>query len=87
MDHDRTLYSAMENAASMQDEPRTGSPGWVRECREPTNLDTLLLAIRGRHSSNPIDKVCAIAFPFQKRESRNFHKVTFPIYGPTRRFQ
>ena len=78
MDHDHTLYSAMKNAASM---------GPVTELREPTKLDSLLRAMRGRHSSNPIDKVCAIAFPFQKRESRNFHKVTFPIYGPTRRFQ
>ena len=55
---------------------------WEDERREPTNLDTLLLAIRGRHSANPIDKICAIAFPFQKRGSRNFHNVTFPIYDP-----
>ena len=38
--------------------------------------------MRGRHSSNPIDKVCAIAFPFQKRQQGSFH-VTFPIYDPS----
>ena len=48
----------MKNAASM---------GPVTELREPTKLDSLLRAMRGRHSSNPIDKICAIAFPFQKR--------------------
>ena len=55
---------------------------WEDERREPTNLDTLLLAIRGRHSANPIDKICAIAFPFQKRAVHNFHNITFPIYDP-----
>ena len=78
MDHDHTLYSAMENAASMRDQDTK----WWRWEREPTNLSTLLLAMRGRHSSNPIDKICAIAFPFQKRAARNSHKVTFPIYDP-----
>ena len=48
----------------------------------PTNLHDLFLAIRDRHSSNPIDKVCAIAFPFQKRGNGDFH-VTFPIYDPS----
>ena len=46
------------------------------------NLNTLLLAMRGRHSSNPIDKVCAIAFPFQKRRQGSF-PVKFPIYDPS----
>ena len=51
-----------------------------RTCREPVDLDALLRAMRGRHSSNPIDKVCAIAFPFQKRRFDNFDNITFPIY-------
>ena len=63
----------MKNAASM---------GPVTELREPTKLDSLLRAMRGRHSSNPIDKICAIAFPFQKRAVPNFHNITFPIYDP-----
>ena len=54
-----------------------------RRPRNPVNLDTLLLAMHGRHSSNPIDKVFAIAFPFQKRETHNVHNVTFPIYDPS----
>ena len=48
--------------------------------REPTNLDALLHAMRGRHSSNPIDKVCAIAFPFQQRRSLNCDDVSLPRY-------
>ena len=51
-----------------------------RTCREPVDLDALLRAMRGRHSSSPIDKVCAIAFPFQKRRFDNFDNITFPIY-------
>ena len=54
-----------------------------RRPRNPVNLDALLLAMHGRHSSNPIDKVFAIAFPFQKRETHNVHNVTFPIYDPS----
>ena len=81
VDRDRSLYSAMKNAASMGDGLNESRRVLLRR-REPTNLDTLLLAMRGRHSANPIDKVCAIAFPFQKRAARNFHKVTFPIYDP-----
>ena len=63
----------MENAASMG----------CSSNREPTNLDALLHAMRGRHSSNPIDKVCAIAFPFQQRRSLNSDDVTLPIYDHT----
>ena len=48
----------------------------------PTKLHDLFLAISDRHSSNPVDKVCAIAFPFQKRGRGNF-QVTFPIYDPS----
>ena len=51
--------------------------------REPADLSTLLYAMRGRYSSNAIDKVCAIAFPFLKRGSHNFRNVTFPIYDPS----
>ena len=64
----------MENAASMRD---TNSD--YDHC---VNLNTLLLAVRGRHSSNPIDKVCAIAFPFQKHRQGSF-QVTLPIYDPS----
>ena len=35
----------------------------------------------GRSSSNPIDKVCAMALPFQKLGSHNFDNVTLPIYN------
>ena len=54
----------------------------ITDSRNPADLNTLLRAMRGRHSSNPIDKVCAIAFPFQKRVARNSHNITFPIYDP-----
>ena len=47
------------------------------------DLDALLHAIRRRHSSNPIDKVCAIAFPFKKHESFNNNCMTLPIYDPS----
>ena len=42
-------------------------------------MNALLLAMRGRYSSNPIDKVCAIVFPFQKR----IRDITLPIYDPS----
>ena len=42
-----------------------------------------MLAVHGRYSTNPIDKVCAIALPFQKRGFHNFKEVTFPIYDPS----
>ena len=51
--------------------------------KQPADLKALLLAMRGRHSANPIDKVCAIAFPYQKRTTHNDHIVTFPIYDPS----
>ena len=47
------------------------------------DLDALLRAIRRQHSSNPIDKVCAIAFPFKKHESFNYNRMTLPIYDPS----
>ena len=68
----------MTNAASMRDNMRAETGAF----NTPTELNTLLLAMCGRYSSNPIDKVCSIAFPFQKRGSSNFHSVTFPIYDP-----
>ena len=46
------------------------------------DLDALLREMRKRHSSNPIDKICAIAFPFMKWQcnyARN-GKITLPIY-------
>ena len=62
----------MKNAASIPDY-KTGNP---------VDLNTLFRAMRGRYSSNPIDKVCAIAFPFQKRVSSNYSNITLPIYDP-----
>ena len=50
---------------------------------EVPNLDTLLRSMLGRHSSNPIDKVCSITFPFQRGGSAPFVNVTFPIYDPS----
>ena len=71
----------MANAASMRDHWKTVLEGFGTP-RKPPDLNIILLRMRGRHSSNPIDKVCAIAFPFQKRGSFNFHNITFPIYDP-----
>ena len=66
----------MKKAASMRGGEALGTQ------REPADLNALLISMRGRHSSNLIDKVCAIAFPFQKRAVHNFHNITFPIYDP-----
>ena len=54
-----------------------------RNTRDLADLDALLRAILERHSTKPIDKVCAIALPFQKRGSNNYEDVTFPIYDPS----
>ena len=67
----------MENAASIRDRRSDSTYTGI-----PVNLNTLLLAMRGRHSSNPIDKVCAIAFPLQKNRIFNF-QVKLPIYDPS----
>ena len=60
---------------------------WELSPREPsvksTDLTALLRAMCGRHSSNPVDKVCAISLPFQKRESHNYESVIFPMYDPS----
>ena len=50
--------------------------------REFVNVSALLGTMRGRYSSNPIDKICALALPLQKRGSHNFECVTFPTYDP-----
>ena len=47
-----------------------------------TNVDDLFRAMRGRYSSNPMDKVFAIAFPLQKN-SLIGKRVTLPIYNPS----
>ena len=78
--HNVTLHDAMLNAASMPDQSMFKHPGG--QSRPPTTLHALLLALRDRHSSQPIDKVWAIAFPFQKRRNSNF-SVTLPIYDPS----
>ena len=44
------------------------------------DLKFVLHAMRGRHSSKPIDKVCAIALPLQRLGSSNSEKVICPIY-------
>ena len=92
--HNTTLYDAMLNAASTPDHSlhviydldpadRIGNGLKMDHSRiDIPNLRTLFLAIRDRHSSKPIDKVWAIAFPFQKLGNVNFH-VTFPIYDPS----
>ena len=44
------------------------------------DLDALLRGMRKRHSSYPIDKICAIAFPFMKCNYVSDHYMTLPIY-------
>ena len=48
--------------------------------RELPDLDAILCSMSGRYSSNLIDKVCSIAFPFQRRGPDVMAKVAFPIY-------
>ena len=65
----------MTYAASMQ--PTTQFTG------EVANLDSLFRAVGGRYSSNPLDKIFAIAFPFHRREPGmpgRGSKITLPIY-------
>ena len=50
--------------------------------RKLPNLDILLRSMNGRYSSNPIYKVCSIAFPFQRRGPDNRIRMTLPIYDP-----
>ena len=50
--------------------------------RELPNLDVILRSLNGRYSSNPIDKVCSVAFPFQRRGFDPEIRMTFPIYDP-----
>ena len=45
-----------------------------------SDLNALLLGLRKRHSSNPIDKMCAIAFPFMKCNYAASLRITLPIY-------
>ena len=44
------------------------------------DLNALLCGMRKRHSSNPIDKMCAIAFPFMKCNYDINLDITLPIY-------
>ena len=44
------------------------------------DLNALLRGVRKRHSSNPIDKMCAIAFPFMKCNYAIDLDMTLPIY-------
>ena len=74
----------MGNAAGYDDLPEEQTrqlyPG-VYVPRGMPDLDALLRAMHGRYSSNPIDKVWAIAFPFQRRQTRGHVAVTLPIYN------
>ena len=65
----------MNNAASIQHKSKS-------YFNEYADLDAIFHTMRGRHSSNPIDKVCAIALPFQKRGYYGNLVVKFPIYDP-----
>ena len=44
------------------------------------DLNDLLLGLRKRHSSKPIDKMCAIAFPFMRCNYALNLYITLPIY-------
>ena len=44
------------------------------------DLNALLRGIRKRHSSNPINQICAIAFPFMKYNYATDSYMTLPIY-------
>ena len=46
------------------------------------NLDVLLRSLNGQYSSNPIDKGCSVAFPFQRRGSETWIQMTLLIYDP-----
>ena len=79
IDDGQPLRSAIEKAASILPEGQSVSE------RELADLDALLRALRGRHASNPMDRVFAIAFPFTRHESYDnkdsiFQGMTFPIY-------
>ena len=64
------LHSAMHNAGGVQKLKRD----------EIVDLNALLLGMRGRQSSNPTDKVCALALPCQKRTRFFWVDLTYPIY-------
>ena len=57
------------------DIPRGQGLSWIVSC----DLNALLLGVRKRHSSNPIDKMCAIAFPFMKC-TYGTNVMALPIY-------
>ena len=46
------------------------------------DLSALLHGVRQRHSSNPMDKIYAIAFPFMKSNHVWNFNMTLPIYDP-----
>ena len=83
LNNGQPLHSVIERAASIL---RKGQSTSVRELAD---LDALLRAMQGRHFSNPMDRVFAIAFPFTRHES--YHAIdgdtgppsmTLPIYDP-----
>ena len=72
----------MSDAACILPKGQPATKGLVKPNRDLPDLDALLRAMHARRSTNPIDKVCAIAFPFLKCGSHNYEKVTLPIYEP-----
>ena len=56
------------------------SKGQQGHCIISCDLDALLRGMRQRHSSNPIDKLSAIAFPFMKCNYTGCLLMTLPIY-------
>ena len=72
----------MKNAAAMSN-PFKRKTRLGQSYTELADLDALLRAMRGRHSSKPIDKITAIALPLQKRGFHDITIATLPIYDPS----
>ena len=78
---DQPLHLAIQKAASNLPNKK------LTPTRDLADLDALLRAMQGRHASNPLDRVFAIAFPFMRHESYNRQRgenthpgVTLPVY-------
>ena len=65
----------MTNAASVHERDVPKGPS-ILLC----DVDALLRGMRKRHSSNPIDKICAIAFPFMKCNYYTDLYMALPTY-------
>ena len=75
------LHSAMNTAAALGS-PYERDSHFKKSYIELPDVDAILNAMRERSSSNPIDKVCAVAYPFQKRGFHDYASVVLPIYDP-----